>query len=319
MQACRQEVLLTPTCFVKYQGLGNDFILVDNRAKEDLIFTPDASAKICNRNFGIGADGIIFVCRAKNGCQYTMRIHNSDGSEPQMCGNGIRCMASYIFHELNGGLDPEGTEYRIWTNAGVIIPKIMDNGFIQVEMGSPILHAARVPTLMPTAAVGVDTGDFNAIRNAVVNAPLQVYLSETDDCSACIVHVTAVSMGNPHAVIFCEDLHAMNPAFEVLGPKIEKHALFPERTNVEFVQCLSDRHLKMRVWERGSGATLACGTGACAAVVAAILLKRCSFNTQITVSLPGGDLTIIWEKSRDVLLMTGPAIAVFSGVIRLQD
>lgn len=282
----------TQVDFVKYEGLGNDFILIDNTKQSDPILSPEEATSLCNRNFGIGGDGVIFALPGKEGCDYTMRIYNSDGSEPQMCGNGIRCMARFLIDEIEKRGANEAVKYSIWTNAGKIIPKTNSDGTITVDMGEPILNPPKVPTTLSA------TKD-----NAVVDASIEAAGGKYT--------VTCVSMGNPHAVIFLPDLDSMSPAFPVVGPAMESHPFFPQRVNAEFVQVLSPTHLKMKVWERGAGPTLACGTGACAVVVAAYLSGRA--ERSCTVSLPGGDLQITWDGADNHVYMTGPAKAVFKG------
>eukprot|EP01031_Cornospumella_fuschlensis_P030057 gene30057-36301_t len=287
--------------FVKYEGLGNDFILIDNRHTGEPVLTPQQAAKLCNRNFGIGADGVIFALPGSNGCDYTLRIYNSDGSEPQMCGNGIRCLAKFLLELENTAaeISKTATSYTIWTLAGKIIPTIKPNGQVMVDMGEPILDGKKVPTLLPSNQ-----------GNRVVQVPLTV-LDTT-------YTVTLVSMGNPHCVIFVDDLDGMKPAFEVIGPVLESHHMFPEKANIEFVQVLLNDRVKIKVWERGAGPTLACGTGACAVVVAGVLTNV--LRTECTVTLPGGDLHIHWRKGVDIgmdgrVYMTGPAERVFCGVV----
>ena len=281
--------------FVKYHGLGNDFILVDNTKSSTPLYTPEQAIKLCDRNFGIGGDGLIFALPGENGCDYTMRIYNSDGSEPQMCGNGIRCMARFIVDEIDKkGLGSEPT-YTISTKAGQIVPKVTKTGSIRVDMGKPILQASQVPTLLPA------TKDGMAV-DAVIEAAGKQYKA------------TCVSMGNPHSIIFVDDLDRMEPSFATVGPLMEKHPMFPQKVNAEFVQVLSRTHLRMKVWERGAGPTLACGTGACATVVAGVLTGRS--ERTCTVSLPGGDLQIEWNEADGKIYMTGPAEAVFTGKIK---
>ena len=279
--------------FSKYHGLGNDFVLVDCRKTGEPAMSPDEAAGMCDRNFGVGADGVIFVLPPDvPEAQYRMRIYNSDGSEPEMCGNGIRCMARYI-----GDLDPEvaGT-MTISTLAGLIKPELRPDGTVVVDMGEPLLKAADVPTTLPTDAEG-----------RVIDAPLEVAGKEW--------LMTCVGMGNPHAITFVDDLEALDLA--AVGPQFETHPVFPAKTNTEFVQVLSPTHLKMMVWERGAGPTLACGTGACALTVAAILTGKAKQSTDVTVTLPGGDLTIEWREADNHIYMTGPAEQVFSGMYAL--
>jgi diaminopimelate epimerase len=273
--------------FVKYQGLGNDFILVDNRTSSEPIVTPEQAEKLCDRHFGIGGDGVIFALPGQNGTDYTMRIYNSDGSEPEMCGNGIRCMARFIA-DLEGSSAKE--TYTIHTLAGLITPKLNADGQVTVDMGKPRLTAAEIPT-----SLGSDQ---------VVNLPLEV--------AGKTWHVTCVSMGNPHCITFVDDVKAID--LEKIGPLFEHHSVFPQRTNTEFIEVVRPDYLKMRVWERGAGITLACGTGACASLVAAVLNGKS--DRKATIELPGGPLLIEWAAD-DRIFMTGPADRVFSGSVTL--
>ncbi|KAJ0258876.1 Diaminopimelate epimerase [Hirschfeldia incana] len=279
--------------FVKYHGLGNDFILVDNRDSSEPKVTQEQAVKLCDRNFGVGADGVILAMPGINGADYTMRIFNSDGSEPEMCGNGVRCFARFIaeIENLQGK-----HSFTIHTGAGLIVPEIQDDGQVKVDMGEPILKAEDVPTRLAG-----NRGE------SVVAAELVV-----DGVSW---NVTCVSMGNPHCITFAtkdgQDLRVDDLKLSEIGPKFEHHEMFPARTNTEFVEVLSRSHLKMRVWERGAGATLACGTGACALVVAAVLEGRT--DRKCTVDLPGGPLEIEWKEEDNHIYMTGPADLVFYG------
>lgn len=283
--------------FVKYHGLGNDFILVDNRDSTEPKITPEQAVKLCDRNFGIGADGVIFALPGINGTDYTMRIFNSDGSEPEMCGNGIRCFARFIceLDNLSGK-----QSFTIHTGAGLIVPQTQDDGQVRVDMGEPVLKASSVPTkLTPNEG------------ESVVKQEL--------DVDGVKWNVTCVSMGNPHCITFGtkgnQNLQVDELDLAQIGPKFEHHEMFPARTNTEFVQVLSRSHLKMRVWERGAGATLACGTGACALVVAAVLEGRA--DRICTVDLPGGPLEIEWSERDNHVYMTGPAEVAFYGVVSL--
>jgi diaminopimelate epimerase len=273
--------------FSKYQGLGNDFILIDNRHVTEPIITPEQAIAMCDRHFGIGADGVIFALPGKADTDYTMRIYNSDGSEPEMCGNGIRCLAKFIADlEKNTEVNKS---YRIDTLAGLIVPKLEENGEVTVDMGEPELTASKIPTTL----VGVE--------GKVIAQPLEV-----GDRSWL---VTTVSMGNPHCITFVEDSGAI--ALEQIGPLFEHHPVFPQRTNTEFIEVVKPDYIKMRVWERGAGITLACGTGACASVVAGVLNNQC--DRICTVELPGGCLQINWSATDNRVYMTGPATAVFQG------
>ncbi len=276
--------------FAKYHGLGNDFILIDNRSSSEPVVTPEQAVKLCDRNFGIGADGIIFALPGQNGTDYTMRIFNSDGSEPEMCGNGIRCLAGFIA-DLENNTSKNG-KYRIHTLAGVITPQITSDDQVRVDMGVPKLLAAEIPTTLCPR------------DEKVIDQPLEVAGQSWS--------VTCVSMGNPHCITFVEDVAAV--ALEIIGPQFEHHPVFPQRTNTEFIQVVQRDYLKMRVWERGAGATLACGTGACATLVAGVLTGKC--DRTATVELPGGCLEIEWSELDQRLYMTGPAERVFTGKIQ---
>jgi diaminopimelate epimerase len=273
--------------FTKYHGLGNDFILIDNRISSTPIITPEQAISWCDRHFGIGADGVIFALPGENDADYSMRIFNSDGSEPEMCGNGIRCLAAFLA-ELEG-ISRTKDRYHIHTLAGMITPQLMLDGQVRVDMGLPRLLAAEIPTtLTPPEA-------------KVINQPLAVG-GET-------WLVTCVSMGNPHCITFVEDVAGI--ALENIGPLFEHHAVFHQRTNTEFVEVVRSDYLKMRVWERGAGITLACGTGACASLVAGVLNDRC--DRAATIELPGGPLEIEWSQIDQRIYMTGPAERVFIG------
>ena len=273
--------------FSKYHGLGNDFILIDNRHSTEPLLTSEQAVKWCDRNFGIGADGVIFLLAATNN-EHRMLIFNSDGSEPEMCGNGIRCLAKFM---QNLGIETIEGKYPIHTGAGLIVPQMDTDGQVTVDMGKPFLTAAEIPTTL---------GESD---RKVVNLPLEV--------GGKTWHVTTVSMGNPHCMIFVDDVDSI-PLAEI-GVLFEHHSVFPKRTNTEFVEVVDRGYLKMRVWERGAGATLACGTGACATVVAGVLNDLC--DRVCTVNLPGGDLKIQWLVESDRVLMTGPATLVFTGLV----
>ncbi|KHG11577.1 Diaminopimelate epimerase, chloroplastic -like protein [Gossypium arboreum] len=281
--------------FVKYHGLGNDFILVDNRDSTEPSITPEQAVKLCDRNFGIGADGVIFAMPGVNGTDYTMRIFNSDGSEPEMCGNGVRCFARFIaeLENLHGK-----QSFTVHTGAGLIVPEIQEDGKVKVDMGEPILKASDVPTKLPANK-----------DQAAVKADINV--------DGVTWNVTCVSMGNPHCVTFgnrqSQNLTVDELNLAAIGPKFEHHEMFPARTNTEFVEVFSHEHLKMRVWERGAGATLACGTGACAVVVAAVLEGRAGRSCM--VDLAGGPLDIEWKEEDNHVYMTGPAEVVFYGSV----
>ncbi|MDX2240754.1 MAG: diaminopimelate epimerase [Leptolyngbyaceae cyanobacterium bins.302] len=273
--------------FTKYHGLGNDFILIDNRSSSEPVLTPEQAVQLCDRHFGIGADGVIFALPGQADTDYTMRIFNSDGSEPEMCGNGIRCLAQFLA-DLDGVAPPYS--YCIQTLAGIMRPKLETAGLITVDMGEPKLLAAEIPT------------NLGQPDQKVVNHALSVAGKDWD--------ITCVSMGNPHCITFVEDVGAI--PLEAIGSQFETHSAFPKKINTEFIQVVRPDYLKMRVWERGAGITLACGTGACASLVAAVLTNRS--DRLATVELPGGCLQIHWSIPDNHLYMTGPAEKVFTGI-----
>lgn len=271
--------------FTKWHGLGNDFVIV-NGMKEHIADYQEQALKVCDRNFGIGADGLV-VLLPSDIADFRMRIFNSDGSEADMCGNATRCVARYLFEN-------KITNKKIITLetlAGIITPElIFENGnlkTVKVDMGEPRLKPDQIP---------VNIADLEQ----VVNMPLKVD-SET-------YNITCVSMGNPHCVIFVDDINKINLA--VIGPKIETHPAFPKKTNVEFLQVIDRQTIRMRVWERGAGITKACGTGASAALVAAVLNGHT--NRQTTIILDGGNLILEWADNNHIY-KSGPAVEVFRG------
>ncbi|MEL7354639.1 MAG: diaminopimelate epimerase [Cyanobacteria bacterium J06560_5] len=288
---------MTTLPFRKYHGLGNDFVLVDNRASDTPMVTPEQAVAVCDRNFGIGGDGVIFVLPATGDTDYTMRIYNSDGSEPEMCGNGIRCMAKFVaaLEDADGKAPELPHAYNIHTLAGTIRPELQTNGQVTVDMGEPGLLAEDIPTTL--AAKG----------EKVIDKTLKVAGQDWQ--------VSCVSMGNPHCITFVGDVEAV-PLYEI-GPKFETHEAFPARINTEFVEVVRPDYLKMKVWERGAGPTLACGTGTCALVVAAVLNGQC--DRKVTVELPGGNLEIEWNEQNNRVFMTGPATLVFAGDVYVES
>jgi diaminopimelate epimerase len=273
--------------FRKVHGLGNDFVMVDLLKDKDYPRADLSSlaGKACHRQLGVGADGLVLILPDEQ-ADARMRIFNPDGSEPQMCGNAIRCVARYLFEQ---GIVPR-ERIRINTLAGIILPEIIlqDGKFaaVKVDMGEPRLERREIPMAGPPGQV--------------INEPLTV--------NDHVWQVTAVSMGNPHCLVFVGDPEAV-PLAE-WGPQIENHPSFPERTNVEFVQVLSRTEIKMRVWERGAGATLACGTGSCATLVGCALNGLTDRKAAVHLAL--GALFIDWAKDNHVY-MTGPAEEVFRG------
>jgi diaminopimelate epimerase len=268
--------------FTKMHALGNDFVVIDARAVR--INSPEKFArKVCQRHFGVGADQVLLLVESPK-ADFGMRIYNADGAEVEMCGNGIRALAKYIWDR---GLS-EKDVLDIDTPAGVIRPQRVEE-LIKVDMGEPVLEGRKIP-------VNLD--------GHVVDHRLEV-----EDA---VFEITCVSMGNPHAVIFVDDVEG----FPVgrYGPLIENDPLFPNRINVEFIEVLNSSELKMRVWERGAGETLACGTGASASAVASVL--KGLTDRRVTVHLKGGDLHIEWADGGR-LYMTGPAAEVFEGEIKI--
>jgi len=282
--------------FAKYHGLGNDFLVVDLRnARGDegvAVQEPAVVKALCDRQFGVGGDGVLAVLPGDPGADARMRVLNSDGSEAEMCGNGIRCVAKELFDR--GGVKKD--RIAIDTGAGRLVCAIEKRGdvaeTVTVEMGRPRLLRGEIPMTGPAS-------------ERCVEQPIEVRGQATRN-------VTCVSMGNPHAVTFVEsgDLRALA---ESAGPLVENHAWFPNRTNAEFARVISPREIELVVWERGCGITLACGTGACATVVAAVITGRAEEGSEVLVHLPGGDLVIAVEKGLSNVLMRGPALHVFDG------
>lgn len=278
--------------FTKMHGIGNDYIYV-NCFEEEIPADPAAlSRRLSDRHFGIGSDGLILIRPTENG-DAMMDLYNADGSRAMMCGNGIRCVGRYVYER---GIAKKET-LRIDTLSGVKTLRLdVANGTVQsieVDMGEPVLEPASIPVLLP--------------GERAVSVPVEM----GDD----VFSVTCVSMGNPHCVLFVEDVDALD--LEELGPRFEWNPLFPQGVNTEFIQPLPDGSLKMRVWERGSGETWACGTGACASVVAACLCGKA--ERQSVVHLRGGDLSIHWREEDGHVMMRGPAAFVFDGEIDLSE
>ena len=271
--------------FTKMHGAGNDYVYVDCFAGPFPRDPAKLSRAVSDRHFGIGGDGLILICPSQT-ADARMRMYNADGSEAEMCGNGIRCVAKYVYDH---GIARKPT-LRIETGRGILALELEVTGDkvsrVRVDMGEPLLEAARIPTTL--------TG------NPPTNAPLTIQ-GQT-------YAVTCVSMGNPHCVQFVDDVG--RALVHSVGPLIEKDEHFPKRTNVEFVQVLSPGEVKMRVWERGSGETWACGTGACAVAVAGAITGRT--DRRLVAHLLGGDLELEWAGTGHVY-MTGPAVEVFSG------
>lgn len=276
--------------FTKMQGLGNDYVYVD--CTKAMIPEPEKTARlISDRHFGIGSDGLILICPSEQ-ADFEMRMYNADGSRGEMCGNGIRCVAKYVY---DYGLTDK-TSIAVETLGGIkYLDLTVADGkveLVKVDMGTPVLEPEKIPVKAP--------------GSRAVDVPLEVNGKE--------YRMTCVSMGNPHAVIFVDDVAGL--ALEKIGPAFENHERFPNRINTEFARVLDPQTVEMRVWERGSGETLACGTGACAVAVACMLNGRT--EEEVTVRLLGGDLKIRWDRDANKVYMTGPAKVVFDGEICLE-
>lgn len=276
-------------------GIGNDFVMINclgNEGEELAQLAQERAVWLCDRKFGVGGDGVILVEWGAS-ARFRMRMFNPDGSEAEMCGNGIRCFAKLIHDH---GFTQGEVDIPIETGAGILnVNLIIGNNnkvdAVRVDMGEPILVPAEVPT------------NLGHGREPVINEPI--------NAGGITLNITAVSMGNPHAVTFVKSVKDYN--VETIGPLVENHPAFPKRTNTEFIEILSDKEINFRVWERGAGETLACGTGACASVVACVLNKATGRN--VLVHLPGGDLDIEWSEKDNHVYMTGSATEVFEGEI----
>jgi diaminopimelate epimerase len=272
--------------FTKMHGAGNDFVVIDG-VRQDIFLNPEQLRLLADRHFGIGCDQILIVKRSKNEeADFRYLIFNADGGEVEQCGNGARCFVRFVHdHKLTSK-----REIVVETKSGLISPRLESDGRVTVNMGAPIFETSRIP--------------FESDSQAVIQA-LEVN-GET-------VQITAVSMGNPHAVQIVQDIEHAPVA--TMGPLIEHHPRFPKRVNAGFMQVVDRGHIKLRVYERGSGETLSCGTGACAAVVSGI--QRGLLDNVVQVATHGGLLTISWADGGSPVIMTGPAITVFEGEINL--
>ena len=277
--------------FTKMQGLGNDYVYVN--CFEEKIENPPAVARyVSDRHFGIGSDGLIMI-NPSEVADFEMEMYNADGSRGEMCGNGIRCVAKYVY---DYGLTDK-TQISVETLGGIkYLDLTVKDGkvvLVKVDMGKPELKSDLIPIISE--------------NEEVIDEPIEV--------DGQVYHMTGVSMGNPHTVIYVDDVKNLD--LEKIGPKFENHERFPKRINTEFVHCIDRNTVEMRVWERGSGETLACGTGACAVAVASILNNLT--DTRVTVKLLGGDLQIEWDREKNHIFMTGPAKVVFDGVIDITE
>lgn len=277
--------------FTKMHGIGNDYVYVN--CFEETVIDPAAVARfVSDRHFGIGSDGLILI-KPSEEADCEMDMYNLDGSQGAMCGNGIRCVAKYVYD--HGIVDK--TSLSIATKSGIkYVDLAVRDGkvsMVRVNMGSPVLTARLIPVVSES--------------EEVIDAPIEI--------EGNTYRFTAVSMGNPHAVVYVEDLD--NLEIEKIGPLFENHIIFPDRVNTEFVKVIDRRTLSMRVWERGSSETLACGTGACAVAVASVLNGLVDEDVPVTVKLLGGDLQILWDRQENIVYMTGEAVTVFDGEITL--
>ena len=278
--------------FTKMQGIGNDYVYVN--CFEETVKDPAAVARyVSDRHFGIGSDGLILI-KPSDIADCEMDMYNLDGSQGAMCGNGIRCVAKYVYDY--GIVKKENISVSTKSGIKYLDLTVRDGkvALVRVNMGSPVLTASQIPVVSST--------------EEMINAPLKVN-GET-------YYITAVSMGNPHAIVYMTDVDHLD--IGEIGPYFENHMAFPDRVNTEFVEVLDDHTLKMRVWERGSGETLACGTGACAVAVASILNGHVDGEKPVKVKLLGGDLEIFWDRQENLVYMTGPAATVFDGEIDLS-
>lgn len=275
--------------FTKMQGCGNDYVYIDC-TKTQIIDNPaDLAVRISNRNFGVGSDGLILI-KPSDKADFFMDMYNNDGSRGKMCGNGIRCVGKYVY---DYGLTDKN-QLKIETLSGIkTLDLKVENGkvsLVTVDMGAPIFDAKEIPV----------------ISDKEILVDERIIVEEKE------YKITCLSMGNPHAVVFVKDTD--NIPIETIGPLFENHEMFPDRVNTEFVQVINRKHIRMRVWERGSGETLACGTGACASVVACVLNGLT--DNEVKVSLLGGDLHIRYDKDQNLVYMTGPAVTVFEGDLK---
>lgn len=275
--------------FTKMQGCGNDYVYVDgSRERIPQEEKPELVRFLSDRHFGIGGDGVIFI-NPSDKADFEMEMYNADGTRAEMCGNGVRCVGKFVYDKAL----TNKTDITVISAGSVkYLTLIVKEGKVErvkVNMGAPELKAALVPVVSE--------------NERVIDEPIQVQGKD--------YKMTCVSMGNPHAVVFMDDVETL--AIEEIGPCFENHGRFPKRTNTEFVEIIDRNTVRMRVWERGTGETLACGTGACAVVVACVLNGLT--EETVTVKLLGGDLTITWDREADLVYMTGPAVTVFEGDI----
>ncbi len=277
--------------FTKMQGLGNDYVYV-NGFQEKLECPSEVASKVSDRHFGVGSDGLILI-NPSNVADFEMEMYNADGSRGEMCGNGIRCVAKYVYDY--GLTDKKNISVETLAGIKYLELTVEDEKvtYVKVDMGSPELLATNIPVLA------------NPNEDTVIHAPI--------DVEGVTYWMTCISMGNPHAVVYVDNVQELE--IEKIGPKFEHHNRFPNRVNTEFAHVVNRKLVEMRVWERGSGETLACGTGACAVAVSSILNGL--IHDEVTVRLLGGDLFIQWDRVANKVYMTGPATIVFEGEIEI--
>lgn len=307
--------------FTKMHGIGNDYVYV-NCFEEKVENPSELAIKISDRHFGVGSDGLILI-KPSEVADFCMEMYNADGSQSEMCGNGIRCVGKYVYDY--GLTDKERISVETLAGIKYLDFKIEDGkvSLITVNMGSPELVPDKIPVDVSALNMNTSSMDASNMNDSRTNA------SETDTKASGLTQivdealevdvreykVTCVSMGNPHCITFVDDTASF--PLEVIGPKFESHKFFPNRVNAEFIQIISRNEVNMRVWERGSGETLACGTGACASTVACILNGLT--EDEITLHLLGGDLKVRWDRDENVVYMTGPAKVVFDGEIDVDE
>jgi diaminopimelate epimerase len=288
--------------FTKMQGAGNDFVVLEGVSRR-IDVTPQLARRLADRHFGVGCDQILLVEKPeRSDTDFRYRIWNADGSEVEQCGNGARCFVRFVHDK---GLTRK-REVRVETLSGVIVPRLEADGQVSVDMGKPIFEPERVP---------FDTSGIAPIRKIPPDPPLTRGELWPLEVAGRTIQVVVLSMGNPHAVQVVPDVEAAPVATE--GPLIERHARFPQRVNAGYMQVLDRGRIRLRVWERGAGETLACGTGACAAVAAGI--RDGLLDQTVRVATRGGELTIRWAGGENPVWMTGPAVAVFEGEIEVES
>lgn len=297
--------------FTKMHGAGNDYVYVDC-TKGDIADPSQTAIKVSDRHFGIGSDGLILIKKSEK-ADFFMEMYNADGSQGRMCGNGIRCVGKYVYD--NGLTDK--TTLKVDTLSGIKTLELHTGtdglvDYVKVDMGAPILEPSQVPVDV-SYFKDYDGDASGKVKYHTDNSPV---ISRGLEVAGKEYKVTCVSMGNPHAVVYLdgnEDIHALE--IEKIGPAFEHHKAFPEQINTEFIQVVDRDNLNMRVWERGSAETLACGTGCCASMVATVMNGLC--NDSVTMHLLGGEVRVTWDRDKNTVYMEGPAVTVFKGEMEI--